>query len=419
MADNYLITGYWGEPHVTPENDRGINASIFGAGKFVLSVGERFRGELVGNNTFRLYDGKLMINGAAAGIPAGEYVDLSIPYASQGMMRSDIVAFQYEKDPSTLVETGKFVVVHGEEVPLPTDPDGEQLPPDPVLTTEDLLSDKATFDQFALWRVMATEVSLVLGNLIDEYSYRLYPLRPNATFNSLEELGLSDADMQGAVTEIPSAGYFMSNIELINKALPNYSTLRMMISASTPNLYDSFAMKMSLDTYMNVPLLVSGGTAYSTYIEISKCAGLYSPIKIDVLIDGGNRDAMYSCIFDATSAGTTRLSKFAPSYSEGARMVENTEYVTNEYWDGKALYTRLISFTWTAGGNNDYSISPEVCRYIGRVGDYVLPFINGTLNDANTAFCSLCKYNNKLRVMMQGGNTLNGKKAYLQLWYTK
>ena len=60
MADNYLITGYWGEPHVTAENDRGINAAMFGTGRFVLPVGEQFKAEYIGNNTIRMYDGKLM-----------------------------------------------------------------------------------------------------------------------------------------------------------------------------------------------------------------------------------------------------------------------------------------------------------------------------------------------------------------------
>ena len=85
MADNYLITGYWGEPHVTAENDRGINAAIFGAGRFVLPVGEQFKAEYIGNNTIRMYDGKLMNNGAAGGIPVGEYIDLPIANAGQGM----------------------------------------------------------------------------------------------------------------------------------------------------------------------------------------------------------------------------------------------------------------------------------------------------------------------------------------------
>ena len=86
---NYLITGYWGEPHVTAENDRGINAAIFGAGRYVLPVGEQFRAEYIGNNTVRMYDGKLTDNGAAAGIPAGRYVDLTISEAGQGMNRND------------------------------------------------------------------------------------------------------------------------------------------------------------------------------------------------------------------------------------------------------------------------------------------------------------------------------------------
>lgn len=145
MADNYLITGYWGEPHVTAENDRGIHAAIFGAGRFVLPVGEQFRAEYIGNNTVRMYDGKLLDNGAAAGIPAGEYVDLVISSAGQGMSRNDLIVFQYEQNASSLVETGSFVVVQGEET--------SETAADPALTQNDLLSGEATFDQMALWRV--------------------------------------------------------------------------------------------------------------------------------------------------------------------------------------------------------------------------------------------------------------------------
>lgn len=145
MVSNYLITGYWGEPHVTVENDRGINAAIFGAGRFVLPVGERFRAEYIGNSTVRMYDGKLIDNGAIAGIPAGRYVDLLIPETGQGMKRNDIIAFQYSKDVSTLVESGTFVVISGAET--------KGTAVDPTLTQQDILSDTATFDQMPLWRV--------------------------------------------------------------------------------------------------------------------------------------------------------------------------------------------------------------------------------------------------------------------------
>ena len=145
MADNYLITGYWGEPHVTAENDRGINAAMFGTGKFVLPVGEQFKAEYIGNNTVRMYDGKLIDNGAAAGIPAGRYIDLTITEAGQGMKRNDTIIFQYLKDPSTLVEEGYFGVLKGVET--------AGVAVDRQIHEEDLLSDTATTDQMALWRV--------------------------------------------------------------------------------------------------------------------------------------------------------------------------------------------------------------------------------------------------------------------------
>lgn len=145
MADNYLITGYCGKNHVTAENDRGIQAGIIGAGRYVLPVGKQFKAENIGNNTIRIYDGKLVDNGAAAGIPAGEYVDLVIPNASQGMNRNDLIVFQYSQNSSTLIESGTFVVVRGTET--------RGAASDPTLRQEDLLSGRATFDQMALWRI--------------------------------------------------------------------------------------------------------------------------------------------------------------------------------------------------------------------------------------------------------------------------
>lgn len=145
MADNYLITGYWGEPHVTAENDRGFNAAVFGAGKFVLPVGEMFRAEYIGNNTVRIHDGKLIDNGAVAGIPTGSYIDLLIPEAGQGMKRNDLIIFEYSKDTSTLVESGVFKVLSGTET--------SGTAADPALTENNLLTGNAYSDQMALWRI--------------------------------------------------------------------------------------------------------------------------------------------------------------------------------------------------------------------------------------------------------------------------
>lgn len=150
MADNYLITGYWGEPHVTAENDRGFNAAVFGAGKFVLPVGEMFRAEYIGNNTVRIHDGKLIDNGALAGIPTGNYIDLLIPEAGQGMKRNDLIIFEYSQNTSTLVESGVFKVLHGTET--------IETPVDPVLTENNLMIESTSFDQMALWRIPVSGV---------------------------------------------------------------------------------------------------------------------------------------------------------------------------------------------------------------------------------------------------------------------
>ena len=421
MADNYLITGYWGEPHITPENDRGINASMFGAGKFVLPVGEKFRVEYIGNNTVRMYDGKLIDNGAAAGIPVGEYIDILIPNASQGMIRTDIIAFQYEKDPSTFIETGKFVLLNGEEVEFDEDSVAEtgELPamPEPELITDDLLSDKAILDQFALWRIIVHEGNIHIG--IDDYvEPRMFSFRPNTVFTSLKELGISDSDMQGVNPDMPSLDPFNFNIYDLNAVMPNYSKLKTVLSPTeTPNLFDSFIMKLIAETELNYPL-TSGGAGFGLAIEVSKFSGVNSPVKIEVTPDNGLRDRTYSCIWDKTGAGTIRVSSFSCTYASPI-MTPGVEYKTSEFWNGKVLYTQLLVTTWTAGGNVDYSINTEVVRYSGKVGGHTIPFIFSTLENQYTGWASFYNHSGKLRLMMQGGSSLNGLTAQIQIWYMK
>ncbi len=152
MADNYLITGYWGEPHVTSENDRGINAAMFGEGRFVLPTGSEFNASFIGSNTIRLYNGKLVDNGAAAGIPIGQYVDLTISNAGQGKKRNDLIVFQYEQDATSLVESGTFVVVQGAET--------TGTPQDPELTQGNILAVNTKFDQMPLYRVTVSGTTI-------------------------------------------------------------------------------------------------------------------------------------------------------------------------------------------------------------------------------------------------------------------
>lgn len=184
MADNYLITGYHGEPHVTAENDRGIHAGIFGKGRFVLPVGEQFNAEYVGNNIVRMYDGKLIDNGAAAGIPAGRYIEMLIPAAGQGMNRNDLIIFQYTRDASTLIESGTFHLLQGEET--------SGTASDPELTQEDLLTDNADIDQFALWRVSVSGSAVAAPVQLFELTKTIPDLSENEDGDFLKASDIAD-----------------------------------------------------------------------------------------------------------------------------------------------------------------------------------------------------------------------------------
>lgn len=211
MANNYLITGYWGEPHVTAENDRGINAAMFGAGRYVLPVGKQFLAGYIGNNTVRVYDGKLIDNGAVAGIPAGEYIDFSIPNASQGMKRKDLIVFEYKLDSATQVESGVFKVLYGTET--------SGTPAVPALMQSDLLSGTATIDQMALYSV--TVSGTAIGSTVKEYE-----LAPNApsVLSELNTLENTVDDVKTDVAQLASIKTRLSTAESDIDALEESTT---------------------------------------------------------------------------------------------------------------------------------------------------------------------------------------------------
>ena len=197
MAENYLITGYHGEPHVTVENARGFNAAIFGEGKFVLPVGEMFRCERVGSNTIRLYDGKLIDNGAVAGIPAGEYIDFVIPEAGHGMYRIDLVIFEYSRDSSTLIESGVFKVISGTEKAT----EAETLPPE--LTENNILDNISSFDQMELWAVCVSDIGVVNILMGFKTSKNLLSL------DNVEYIGSSEKGAKNGVATLDAKGFLV------------------------------------------------------------------------------------------------------------------------------------------------------------------------------------------------------------------
>ena len=123
-----IITGYRGEPHITAQEDRDLNIGLVGnslTDVYVLNVGQQLAADIVSANEIRIRDGILVMQGCAASIDYGAYDSLTISNGSQGMLRTDIIAAQYEKDSDTNVESLTLVVIEG--TPTATDPQAPTL----------------------------------------------------------------------------------------------------------------------------------------------------------------------------------------------------------------------------------------------------------------------------------------------------
>lgn len=120
-----IITGKTGKPHVTSQQDREINMSMFGKGNVVLPIGQQLRAELTSSNNIRIYDGMLSMQGCVASIGADGYQDLTIESLTTGTERTDYVCAKYVKENSTGYESISLVVISGEGGNPPTIADNE------------------------------------------------------------------------------------------------------------------------------------------------------------------------------------------------------------------------------------------------------------------------------------------------------
>lgn len=103
-------------------------------------------------------------------------------------------------------------------------------------------------------------------------------------------------------------------------------------------------------------------------------------------------------------------------------MTPGVEYRTTETWYGSPVYTVLVE----TGGLSEakYIVDTNiparrVIRHNGYIEDISLPFIDGTLDSANSAWVNATIYNEKINLIFHVGTALRGKGAVVQLWYLK
>jgi len=164
MGKVHLITGYRGEEHIQSADQGSFNASFFGGGEYVMEAGNQFEASIMDNNTVRILDGDLLMQGRHIRIEPDTYEDMTITTGTAGVNRIDLIVMQYSKDTSTDIESAELVVIKGTET--------EGTATEPEYTSGDILHG-ATVNQMPLYRVKVEGVVLTeiepLFNVIPTY----------------------------------------------------------------------------------------------------------------------------------------------------------------------------------------------------------------------------------------------------------
>ena len=159
MANLHLVTGYGGSDHVTAADDGSLNAAIFGEGQYVLKRGNCLAASVINNNTVRIMDGDILMQGRHVRLNEGTYVDLTIENGAQGMKRVDLIVCRYTKNTNTGVEECNLVVIKGTE--------SSDYATMPEVTLGDIITDHAVQSDFPLY-------SIYLDGLTVEHPVAMY-----------------------------------------------------------------------------------------------------------------------------------------------------------------------------------------------------------------------------------------------------
>jgi len=152
MGNLHLVTGYKGEPHVTAADQGSFNAAVLGTGQYVLNIGGKLAATAQTNNSVRISDGDILMQGRHIRLNEGSYVDLAIETGTADYKRNDLIVARYTRDASTGIEDCNLVVIKGKAT--------TGTPSDPSYTSGDILNDQAVLNDMPLYRIPLDGVNI-------------------------------------------------------------------------------------------------------------------------------------------------------------------------------------------------------------------------------------------------------------------
>ena len=145
-----IITGYTGIEHVTSADDASFHRGILGQDDYVLDIGSKFEATIIDNNTIKISDGDLVIQGHQARIRTNDYEEVTINNGVIGKKRHDFIVARYEKNTNTGLESITLEVLEGE-----IGDNGQ----DPAITEGDIATGD-TIVEYPLYRVKLDSLNI-------------------------------------------------------------------------------------------------------------------------------------------------------------------------------------------------------------------------------------------------------------------
>lgn len=145
MGNLHLVTGHLGTAHVTAADHASLHVAIFGEGQYVLDRGSKFSTTIISNNSIRIADGDILMQGRHIRLNEGSYIDLVIENGTQGFFRNDLIVARYTKDSISGVEDCNLVVIKGTA--------SAESAMDPEYTAGDIINGHVLLADMPLYRV--------------------------------------------------------------------------------------------------------------------------------------------------------------------------------------------------------------------------------------------------------------------------
>lgn len=202
----HLVTGHAGREHITPADHGAFYNALLLSGSYVLNSGNNFSASVITNNTIKISDGELIMQGRHVRMKPGEYEEVTIENGAQESTRNDLIVARYVKDGTTGIENVSFVVIKGTSV--------ASNPSDPAHIEGNILNGVLTAD-FPLYRVPLN--GLNVGELVPLFEVKdSFDKRINEILDGTQKVGSAKAiyagePFDGTGMTIPQLQEYISN----------------------------------------------------------------------------------------------------------------------------------------------------------------------------------------------------------------